>query len=173
MPGPDRDGQPEPLSPDSLPTVTSDSLAPGGPPAEVRATAPPFGAGDLLSGRYRVTAWLAHGGMGEVYEAYDLELGVPVALKTIRPAIANLPGALGRFKREVLLARSVAHPNVCRIYHLGWDEDAQSRLGCRWRLDPSVTLSAQWTHEFERYARNLGDDHYREDTFLMQLRFRF
>lgn len=61
--------------------------------------------------------------MGEVYRATDLELGVTVALKTLRPEIASDPTALRYFKQEVLLARSVSHPNVCRIYDLGRDAE--------------------------------------------------
>jgi tetratricopeptide (TPR) repeat protein len=54
--------------------------------------------------------------MGEVYEAEDLELSGRVALKTIRPEIAEEAGSIDRFKREVHLARQVTHPNVSRIY---------------------------------------------------------
>jgi serine/threonine protein kinase len=58
-----------------------------------------------------------------VYEAYDQELGVTVALKVIRPdAIADRDAASEverRFKRELLLARKVTHKNVVRIYDLG------------------------------------------------------
>ena len=85
------------------------------------ARAPILAAGDTLDERYRIESFVARGGMGEVYRATDLELGVPVALKTIRPDIAADSGSLRRFKQEVLLARSVTHPNVCRIYDLGRD----------------------------------------------------
>ena len=61
--------------------------------------------------------------MGAVYEAWDGELGVSVALKVIRP---DMPGDSGiardlerRFKRELLLARQVTHKNVVRIHDLG------------------------------------------------------
>lgn len=40
--------------------------------------------GDLLAGRYRIAGFVARGGMGEVYEAEDLELGERCALKTLR-----------------------------------------------------------------------------------------
>jgi serine/threonine protein kinase/tetratricopeptide (TPR) repeat protein len=76
----------------------------------------------VLAGRYRIDWFAARGGMGEVYRAVDIELGVPLALKTIRPEVASDPSFLRRFKQEVLLARSVSHPNVCRIYDLGRDE---------------------------------------------------
>src|SRR3954468_6248083 len=78
-----------------------------------------------VAGRYRIVRFLARGGMGEVYEAEDLELGVRIALKTLR-TLAGSEGssesrALDRFKREVQLARKVTHPNVCRIFDLGVD----------------------------------------------------
>jgi DNA-directed RNA polymerase subunit RPC12/RpoP len=73
-------------------------------------TPPTFGAGDLVGGRYRVRAFLAQGGMGEVYEAEDQELRVEVALKTIRPRDSEDDLALERLKREIQLARRVTHP---------------------------------------------------------------
>jgi serine/threonine-protein kinase len=56
--------------------------------------------------------------MGEVYEAWDSELGSRVAVKTILPALARDAGVVERFRREVLLARRVTHPNVCRVFEL-------------------------------------------------------
>jgi serine/threonine protein kinase/Tfp pilus assembly protein PilF len=77
-----------------------------------------FVAGDLLADRFRITRFLARGGMGEVYEAEDIELHERVALKSIRSELLNDNRALDRFKREVHLARKVTHPNVCRIFDL-------------------------------------------------------
>jgi tetratricopeptide (TPR) repeat protein len=61
--------------------------------------------------------------MGAVYEAWDKELGVAVALKVIRPETAGDPQSTfeleRRFKRELLLARQVTHRNVVRIHDLG------------------------------------------------------
>ncbi len=75
--------------------------------------------GRFLGGRYRVERLLGQGGMGEVYAARDEELGIPVALKTLRLDVGREPQALLRLKREVLLARSVSHRNVCRVYDVG------------------------------------------------------
>jgi tetratricopeptide (TPR) repeat protein len=80
---------------------------------------PAFRPGTLLAGRYRVVRFIAAGGMGDVYEVEDVTLGGEVALKTIRPEIAGRERALDRFRREILLARKVTHPNVCRIFDLG------------------------------------------------------
>jgi len=74
--------------------------------------------GNLLAERFHIIRFLASGGMGEVYEAEDVELGERVALKTIRPDLLGDGRWLERFKREVHLARRVTHPNVCRIFDL-------------------------------------------------------
>ena len=61
--------------------------------------------------------------MGAVYQAWDQELSVAVALKVIRPEVTADPAAAPemerRFKRELLLARQVTHTNVVRIHDLG------------------------------------------------------
>src|SRR5262249_10665409 len=77
-----------------------------------------FRVGDVLCDRFRIVRFIAHGGMGELYEASDLALGDRVALKTIRPEIASSERAHQRFLREVQLARKVTHPNICRIFDL-------------------------------------------------------
>jgi tetratricopeptide (TPR) repeat protein len=63
------------------------------------------------------------GGMGAVYQAWDRELEVTVALKVIHPGAASSAEAARdlerRFKRELLLARQITHRNVVRIHDLG------------------------------------------------------
>ncbi len=83
-----------------------------------RVAAPGLDLGLVLAERFKIARFIARGGMGEVYEALDLELGEPVALKTIRPDIAEDPMALARFKREIQLARRVTHPNVSRMFDI-------------------------------------------------------
>ncbi|MDH4064245.1 MAG: tetratricopeptide repeat-containing serine/threonine protein kinase [Acidobacteriota bacterium] len=79
--------------------------------------------GEAFGTRYQITKMLGVGGMGAVYQAWDSELGVTVAIKTIRPGVGTDTNtaldAERRFKRELLLARQVTHPNVVRIYDLG------------------------------------------------------
>ncbi len=74
-------------------------------------------------GRYHVIRQLGAGGMGAVYQAWDGELGVAVALKVILPDTVADPAtreeAERRFKREIVLARQVTHTNVLRIHDLG------------------------------------------------------
>ena len=61
--------------------------------------------------------------MGAVYQAWDDELGVAVAIKVVRPEVTADPLVAAQlerlFKRELLLAREVTHKNVVRIHDLG------------------------------------------------------
>ena len=78
---------------------------------------PGFSPNEILLNRFRIVRFLGRGGMGEVYEAEDLEMG-RVALKTIRPEIAGDPHILGRFRNEVQFARRATGTNVCRIHEI-------------------------------------------------------
>ena len=78
------------------------------PPARVRdfACTPAshrsvFSPEQVVGGRFRIVKTLGQGGMGEVYEAFDVELQDAVALKTIRHDIAADSRFIERFKQEV------------------------------------------------------------------------
>jgi len=79
--------------------------------------------GQVFGSRYRIIRELGRGGMGVVYQAWDDELAVAVALKIVRPEKAADPNAAldleRRFKRELVLARQVTHRHVIRIHDLG------------------------------------------------------
>ena len=83
----------------------------------------PLEIGQSFGPRYHIIRMLGVGGMGAVYQAWDAELGVAVAIKVIRPEVMEDPGMAEevsrRFKRELLLARQVTHKNVVRIHDLG------------------------------------------------------
>jgi len=82
------------------------------------ATRSAFAAGDLVASRYKIVRQIGSGGTGEVYEALDTALGVSVALKALKPALAGKAVQLERFRREIQTARKVTHPNVCRIFDI-------------------------------------------------------
>lgn len=122
-----------PVVPPVLPVSQADSAAEKGMGTAVGASSPmaamagapggPLQPGQAFGGRYHIIRLLGAGGMGAVYQAWDDELGVAVALKVIRPEITEDPAAARdlerRFKRELLLARQVTHRNVVRIHDLG------------------------------------------------------
>ena len=64
-----------------------------------------FTPGETLAGRYRLALQVGKGGMGDVYRAYDLELGQAVALKFLPADLQSDPARLERFRREVRIAR--------------------------------------------------------------------
>lgn len=77
-----------------------------------------FAPGTVLGERFRIDSILGIGGMGVVYRAWDLALGVPVALKLLRPELAHRSDVFERFRQELLLARQVSSPHVVRIHDL-------------------------------------------------------
>src|SRR5688572_29662143 len=87
------------------------------------ASAGPLAIGQRFGSRYRIVKLLGIGGMGAVYQAWDSELDVVVAVKVIRPEASTDPHEVAaierRFKQELLLARQVTHKNVVRIHDLG------------------------------------------------------
>jgi len=59
--------------------------------------------------------------MGEVYLAFDRIVQQAVALKVVRED-AKMPGDEEAMRQEAVLARSVGHPNVCRVHDLSPSE---------------------------------------------------
>lgn len=77
--------------------------------------------GQILDGRYRIGATIAHGGMSTVYCATDLRLDRRVAAKVMDPRFVNDESFRIRFERE---ARAVAHLNdesLVNVYDQGTD----------------------------------------------------
>ncbi|MCH9033883.1 MAG: protein kinase [Planctomycetes bacterium] len=66
-------------------------------------------------GPYRIVRTLGRGGMGEVYEAEQVESGHRVALKVLRQSLVS-PTDRKRFLREGRLAASVNHPHSVYVY---------------------------------------------------------
>ena len=114
-----------------------------------------FRSGDVVAARFRIVRYLAQGGMGELYEADDLELRERIALKTILAHIAANARSIALFKREVHLARQVTHPNVCRIYDIFRHQSVSARAGSPG--DEIVLLAMELLHG-ETLAEKLRRD---------------
>ncbi len=82
-----------------------------------RSNIPPIGHGTVINDRYEIRQSLGKGGMGEVFLAYDRTTQQPVALKIVREE-SRMPGDDEALRQELLHARSVSHPNVCRVHDL-------------------------------------------------------
>jgi serine/threonine protein kinase len=72
---------------------------------------------------YKQVRQFGFGGMGVVYEAVEIDLNRPVALKLILDAQACSPVARRRFMIEAEAAARLDHPNIVPVYHVGEHED--------------------------------------------------
>jgi serine/threonine protein kinase len=72
-----------------------------------------------FAGRYRIDSVLGSGGMGVVYAATHLELGVPLALKILHPSLTGSPEARARFCIEARAGAALSSPHTLRIYDAG------------------------------------------------------
>lgn len=80
---------------------------------------PPQGPGEIgrLS-HYRVVKMLGEGGMGIVFQAEDLHLHRPVALKVMKPHLAAKPIQKERFMREARATAALKNDHIVTIYHV-------------------------------------------------------
>jgi serine/threonine-protein kinase len=71
-----------------------------------------------LAGRYRIEREIGRGGMGIVFLAEDLKHDRKVALKVLRPDVAQSVHA-DRFLREIRIAAKLQHPNILQLIDSG------------------------------------------------------
>src|SRR5277367_6152069 len=77
-----------------------------------------------ILGHYRVVEKIGSGGMGEVYRASDERLGRDVAIKVLKPSLADDHDRLRRFEQEARAAAALNHPNIVAIYDIGMHNGA-------------------------------------------------
>ena len=62
--------------------------------------------------------------MGVVYQAMDLRINRPVAIKLLPDELVSDEEALARFEREILAAGQLNHPSICTIFDVGKEDGA-------------------------------------------------
>ncbi len=72
-----------------------------------------------LAGRYQIGDLIGRGGMADVHVGQDNRLGRRVAIKLLKPSLANDPAFRTRFRREAQDAAKMAHPTIVRIFDAG------------------------------------------------------
>jgi eukaryotic-like serine/threonine-protein kinase len=94
-----------------------------------RALAPrtEYLAGAVIADRYKLVRPLGRGGMGVVWVAHSLVLGVDVALKLIHSDLTGSTGAT-RMAREAHAAARLGHPAMVRVFDFGWTSRADPFL---------------------------------------------
>jgi len=106
---------------------------------------PEFCPGQLFARRYQIIEELGTGGMGRVFRVVDRKLGEEIALKLIRPEIAQNRSTVERFASELKLARHVVHRNVARMFDL--NEEASV---------PFITMEYVRGENLKRLIRKVG-----------------
>ena len=76
-----------------------------------------------IAGKYRLHRLIGEGGMGSVYEAEHVGLGVRVAIKLLAESFSEDQVFVQRFRREARAAAAVRHDNVVSVTDTGTDED--------------------------------------------------
>ncbi|MCO4761275.1 MAG: protein kinase [Myxococcales bacterium] len=82
----------------------------------------------LVDNMYRIVRLIGRGGMGAVYEAEDIRLGRPVALKVLRSDLAKQLQADERFMQEARILARIRSPFVCTVYSIGATESGKTYI---------------------------------------------
>lgn len=69
---------------------------------------------------YHIESVLGIGGMSVVFQARDLVLGRPVAIKVLNDTYRDEPERIAHFENECSLMAKVRHQNVVSVYSAGW-----------------------------------------------------
>ncbi len=75
--------------------------------------------GHVVQGQFRVERLLGVGAMARVYQAEQLGLARPVALKLLHRELIDDEGAQARLRREATIGARLRHPNVAEVLMLG------------------------------------------------------
>ncbi len=108
--------------------------------------------GALFAG-YRIGSPLGRGGMGVVYEATEVALDRPVALKLIAADAARDPVFREQFERESRVAAKVDDPHVIPIYTVGREGET---LFIAMRLVPGRDLGEKLARRRLHHAQAAG-----------------
>lgn len=79
--------------------------------------------GTRLAGKYDLSAILGRGGMGTVYAGVHAWTGRRVAVKLLKPALAEDANVVRRFLREARAAAAIRHPHVVDVLDMGQESD--------------------------------------------------
>ena len=81
--------------------------------------------GKKLDGRYEITELIGVGGMAEVYKGVDVIDNKAVAIKILKKEYAENEEFLRRFRNESKAIAVLSHPNIVKIYDVGFSEKIQ------------------------------------------------
>ncbi|MEM8861446.1 MAG: serine/threonine-protein kinase, partial [Chloroflexota bacterium] len=89
-------------------------------------------------GQYKITEYIASGGMADVYKACDEGLGRDVAMKILFPQHSRDDEFIQRFQREARSAAILRHPNIVQIYSTGETKDGDHYIAMEYVPDGTL-----------------------------------
>ena len=81
--------------------------------------------GKRLDGRYEITELIGMGGMADVYKAVDIMEDRTVAVKILKNEFSENEEFLRRFRNESKAIAVLSHPNIVKIYDVGFSDEVQ------------------------------------------------
>lgn len=102
-------------APEAQPPAPTPPEASPEPPVE---TSEPPAPRSLFGERYKIIETIGTGRLGTVYKVFDKALDRELALKSIRPEIAQNGEAFEGFSRELRAERGIVHKNIARLFEL-------------------------------------------------------
>ena len=84
-------------------------------------------SGSTLGGKYRLEKQIAEGGMASVWLGVHLSLGINVAIKFMKPGLAETPD-YASFEREARAAAQLRTENIVRVYDHGISHEGSPYL---------------------------------------------
>lgn len=81
--------------------------------------------GRKLDGRYEITELIGVGGMADVYKAVDILEDKIVAVKILKNEFSGDEDFIRRFRNESKAIALLSHPNIVKIYDVGFTEKIQ------------------------------------------------
>ncbi|MBR1393293.1 MAG: Stk1 family PASTA domain-containing Ser/Thr kinase [Ruminococcus sp.] len=81
--------------------------------------------GKKLDGRYEITELIGVGGMADVYKATDVMENRTVAVKILKAEYSENEEFLRRFRNESKAIAVLSHPNIVKIYDVGFTDEIQ------------------------------------------------
>ncbi|TKD12717.1 serine/threonine-protein kinase [Polyangium fumosum] len=84
-----------------------------------------FLVNEVIDEQYRILRRIGEGGHGTVYEAEDLDIGAPVAVKFLRPEVADAPEFATRMRREARAMGALSGTSAVQIFALNRTKSGQ------------------------------------------------
>jgi serine/threonine-protein kinase len=102
--------------------------------------------------RYVIGPILGRGGLGVVYLAQDRELDRSVAVKEIKPRIADRPDVQAMFVAEAQITGGLEHPGIVPVHSLGRHDDGRPFYAMRVVRNETLRDAIERFHEADRAA---------------------